>query len=247
MWNSLFSIPHRVVTALLAAQKLHLSFGFREIDDIFPGLETGSFSVLFGHPVCNLVSFVLCVRSQLPVKKGGLSSSVLFNDGGNCFDPYAISSIARDYKLDPTSVLSRIYISRAFTAYQLASLILQKSERALRKYRSKILIISDIAGLFLDKDVPRTESIGIFSKVCRHLGELAKKRNALVLATYFPRKRSRRSVFLEAMLFGAADTVIGFKLSRGNFKFALEKHPSFKSFEIELFNNAVTIDKFMEE
>src|SRR5262245_51543749 len=41
----------------------------------------------------------------------------------NRFDPYAIARLAKTVGASPTEALERIYIARAFTAYQLTELI----------------------------------------------------------------------------------------------------------------------------
>jgi hypothetical protein len=182
----------------------------------------------------------------LSFKKGGLNSRVVYIDGGNTFDPYAISAMAQQYGLEPKCVLEKILISRAFTAYQLTALVFEKLEEALKRYRSKLVIVSDITGLFLDRDVPKIEGMDTFMKMIQHLLDLASRRRAVIVASYFPRRYSSRSLFLESVLLGRANIVIGLKESRGVLKLALEKHPSIKPFAVDFPSNAVTIDRFME-
>ena len=233
------------MTALSTKSNKGLTLGIQKIDDAFPGFQRGDFAVLFGHLVWSL-PFILSVRSQLPLKKGGLNSKVVYIDGGNSFDPYAVSAIAQGYGLEPKSVLEKIVISRAFTAYQLTALIFEKLEEALKRSRSKLVIVSDITGLFLDRDVPKKEGWDIFMKMVQFLLELASRRRAIVVASCFPRRYSSRSLFLESVLFGRANTVIGFKESRGVLKFVLERHPSVTPFAVDFPSNAVTMDMFME-
>lgn len=233
-------------TALLLKRKNYLAFGLPEIDKVFPGLELGEFAVLHGHPLCTFLAFLLCVRSQLPKKLKGLESSVVFNDGGNTFDPYTVSSIAREYSLDPEKVLDRIFISRAFTAYQLAALIFEKSGEALRKYKSKLLVISEITTLFLDRDIPKTESMNIFNKLASYLSQLASEEEIIILATSIPRSYSLRSLYFNSVLMGRARTVITLKETKASLKFSLEKHRRVKPFSVEFPSNGVTIDMFME-
>ncbi len=234
------------MTALSRESNKVLSFGIPKIDDAFPGFQRDDFAVLFGHPLCRMLSFLLSVRCQLPLKKGGFDSTVAYIDGGNAFDPYAISALAREYGLEPKSVLEQVFISRAFTAYQLTALVFEKLEEALKRYRSKLVVVSDITGLFLDRDVPKIEGRDVFIKMVQYLSDLASRRRAFVVASYFPRPYSSRSLFLEPVLFGRASTVIGLKESRGVLKFVLEDHPSLKPFAIDFPSNAVTMDMFME-
>ncbi len=240
-----FYYPLRVVTALSRKSNRVLAIGIPNVDDAFPGFQRGDFAVLFGHRLCTKLLLLLSVRCQLPLRKGGLNSKVIFIDGGNTFDPYGVSAIAQEHGLAPKSVLENVLISRAFTAYQLTALVFEKLGEVRRRSRSKLVIVSDVAGLFLDRDVPMMEGRDIFFKMMRCLSDAASKRRAIVVASYFPRPYSSRSLFLEAVLFGGASTVIGLKKTRGVLKFALENHPSIKPFTIDL-PNAVTIDTFME-
>ena len=242
-----FHIPLRVVTVLPRKTNRVLSLAIPKIDDAFLGFERGEFAVLSGHPVCKTLSFLLCVRGQLPFKEGGLNSTVTFVDGGNTFDPYSVSAVAREYGLEPKSVLQNIFISRAFTAYQLSALVFEKLEDTLKRYRSKLVIVSDITGLFLDRDVPKKEGRDVFMNMAQYLAELASKRRAVIVASCFPRRYSGRSAFLESVLVGRATTLIKLKELRGVLKFVLEDHPSLKPFTIDFPSNAVTIDMFVED
>jgi len=171
---------------------------------------------------------------------------VVFIDGENTFDPYAVSAIAQEYGLEPRSVLEKILISRAFTAYQLTALVFEKLEKALKRYRAKLVVISDITGLFLDRDVPRIEGRDVFMKMTQYLSDLASRRRAVVVASYVPRPYSSRNLFLESVLLARANTVIRFKESRGGFKVVLEEHPSVKPSTVDFPSNSVTMDMFME-
>jgi hypothetical protein len=241
-----FFYPSRVVIVLSKEANRMLSFGIPRIDDAFPGFQKGDFAVLFGRRLCRTLVFLLSVRSQLPFKKGGLNSRVVYIDGRNTFDPYAISAIAQQYGLEPKCVLEKILISRAFTAYQLTALVFEKLEEVLKRYRPKLVIVSDITGLFLDRDVPKIESTDIFMKMVQYLLDLASRRRAVIVASYFPRRYSGRSLFLESVLFGRTSVLLGVKQFRGILKFALEKHPSIKPFAVDFPPNAVTMDMFME-
>jgi hypothetical protein len=234
------------VNALFGGSKRVLSFGMSRIDEAFPGFQRGDFAVLFGHSLCKMLTFLLSVRCQLPLRKGGLSSTVVFIDGGNTFDPYAVSATAREYGLEPESVLEKIFVSRAFTAYQLTALIFEKLEEALKRYNSKLVVISDIAGLFLDRDVPKIEGRDLFFKMTQHLLNLASRRQVIVVTSYFPRVYSNRSLFLELVLYGKACTVIGLKKSKGALKLVLERHSGTEPFVMDFPSNGATMDMFME-
>ena len=241
-----FSNSLRVVTALFKKSKRVLAIGISKLDEAFPGFQRGEFAVLVGHPLCTVLSFLLSVRCQLSLRKGGLNSRVVYIDGGNTFDPYAVSAMAQEYGLEPISVLEKISISRAFTAYQLAALVFEKLEEALKRYRSKLVVISDITGLFLDCDVPKIEGRDIFIRIIQYLLDLASKRRIVVVASHFPRPYLSRDMFLESVLLSRANTVIRFRESKGGFKFVLEEHPNSESYTVKVSSNEVTMDMFVE-
>ena len=51
---------------------------------------------------------------------------VIVLDGANRFDPYMVSSVARRAMIPPEKLLKSIRIARAFTCYQMATLIEEK-------------------------------------------------------------------------------------------------------------------------
>jgi hypothetical protein len=213
---------------VLPAKKVRcLSLGVPVLNEVFPGFELGDLAILRGS-AASFMSFVFSVRGQLPPQSGGLGSSVVFVDGGNSFNPYLVAEIARNYGLESRSVLRKIYVSRAFTAYQLSSLILEKLEPLLRRERCKLLVVSNITSLFSDKDVPKTEAKDLFMKVCSKLSEIAVKKKALVLASYRSVRRSKRNVFLEAVLFGKSSFWVEFRKKGEILTFVLEDPNSTK-------------------
>ena len=121
-----------------------LSLNTQQLNQLFPGFNIGDFAIVYGSKSVLSLSSLLCVRAQLPVQLGGLGSRVIFVDGGNSFKLYQIARIAKLYNLNPTKTLKKIHISRAFTAYQITTLILEKLKETVNKYNAKLVIISDI-------------------------------------------------------------------------------------------------------
>lgn len=240
-----FLIPS-VVTALSTESERVLSFGIAKIDGAFPGFHRGDFAVLYGHLLCEKLLFLLSVRCQLPFKLGGLNSRVIYLDGGNTFDPYAISAIAREHGLEPRSALENIFISRAFTAYHLTSFIFEELEEALRRYGARFVIVSAITGLFLDRNVAERESEETFKEMVKRLAGLAAKRRLIIVASHSPRPASGRNTYLQSVLFASANIVIGIKESKGVPKLVLESHPHLLPFTVNLLPDEVTLDTFME-
>lgn len=216
------------------------------IDELFPGFATGDFAVLQGSSAVHSMLSLLCVRAQLPSQLGGLGTGVVYVDGGNTFRLYEISRIAQLHQLNPRQVLERIYISRAFTAYQLASLVMDKLEEAVRKFNAKLVVISDIAGLFLDEDIPDEEARRVFSQVTAYLSTFVEKNQLALIATYPRRQPSRLNMYLHALTCGRANTVLSLRRSRYGRELVLEKHPRFRLGSAEFPSADLALTEFME-
>jgi len=215
------------------------------VDELFPGFAPGDFAVLYGSPTVISLTSLLCIRAQLPAQLGGLGSSVIFIDGGNTFRLYKIARLAQLHQLNPGKVLERIYISRAFTAYQLTSLILDKLEETVKKYDAKLVVISDIAGFFLDKDVAHEEAQRVYSQIVSYLSSFARKHQIVVVATYLPYSESQRNILLQEITCSRANTVLSFSKTTYTREVTLEKHPSFMLGTAELPSENLTLTDFM--
>jgi len=222
-----------------------LSFNIENIDEVFPGFTLGSFAILSGLPTVLPLSLLLCVRAQLPRQLGGLGTNVVFVDGGNTFRLYSVSSLAQLHELHPKEVLERIFISRTFTAYQMTSIILNKLQTAVTQYNSKLVMISDIAGLYLDKDVPRREAEEVFDQLTVYLSEFARMHRVIVIATFLPRHQSKQSSFFKAAS-ECASAVASVKKSKDGQQFFLEKHPFFTLRSVCFPSENVSLTEFMK-
>lgn len=229
----------------IASQPL-LSLSMRNINQLFPGFNVGDFAVLYGSPSVLSLSSLLCVRAQLPNQLGGLGSDVVFVDGGNTFRLYQVARLAQLHQLNPREVLERIYISRAFTAYQMTALIMEKLKETVKKYDAKLVIISDIAGFFLDKYIPDEEARRIFSQVNAYLSTFAKENQLILIATYPPHQDTRRNNFLHTLTCGRASVVVSLRQTKYDRELVLEKHPRYVLGSAEFPSENLTLTEFME-
>jgi hypothetical protein len=215
------------------------------VDELFPGFCAGDFAVLYGSQSVNSLTSLLCVRAQLPLQLGGLGSNVIFIEGGNTFKLYKITRLAQLHQLNPQKVLERIFISRAFTAYQLTSLIMEKLEETVTKYHAKLVVISDIAGFFLDNDIPNEEAQKVYSQIVNYLSSFAKKHQIIVVATYLPHSSSKRNSVLQEATCMKANVALSFCQTPYNREVNLEKHPRFTLGTAELPSENLTLTDFM--
>jgi hypothetical protein len=215
------------------------------VDELFPGFTPGDFAMLYGSPLVISLTSLLCIRAQLPVQLGGLGSNVVFIDGGNTFRLYKIARLAQLHQLNPEQVLKRIFISRAFTAYQLTSLILDKLEETIKNYNSKLVVISDIAGFFLDNDISHEEALRVYSQIISYLSSFARKHQIILIATYLPYSNNRRNSLLQEITCSRANTVLSFSKTTYTREVTLEKHPFFVLGTAEFPSENLTLTDFM--
>lgn len=182
----------------------------------------------------------------MPPQLGGLGSNIIFIDGGNTFRLYQITRLAQLHQLDPKKVLDRIYISRAFTAYQMTSLIMQKLEDAVKNCNAKLVIVSDIAAMFLDKDVQDEEAKKIYSQVTTRLSNFAREQDVIVVAAYPPQRDSRRNLYLQTLTCGRANVVLALRQTKYDREIVLEKHPTFMLGSAALSSEILPLTAFME-
>jgi hypothetical protein len=233
-----------VVTSVASSPLLSLNM--RNVNQLFPGFALGDFAVLHGSSSVVSLASLLCVRAQLPVQLGGLGSNVVFVDGGNTFQLYHVARLARLHGLDPKQILERVYISRTFTAYQMTALVLEKLRETIRRYDAKLVVISDIVGFFLDKDIAETEARRVYSQVIAYLSNFAKENQIMLVATYPPHQESRRNTFLHEVTCGRASTVISLRQTKYEREFVLEKHPRYVLGVAELPSETLTLEHFLK-
>jgi len=202
--------------------------------------------LIYGSNAIQSVATLLTIRAQLPTQLGGLASNVLFIDGANSFRLYQITRLARLCNLDPNQVLDHIYISRAFTAHQVSALITSQLEEATKKYSAKLVIISDIAGYFLDEDIAEDEAQRIFSQITNYLSNFAKEHQIIILATYLPHPQTKRNTLLHASNYSKANVVLALKKTSCARQFVLEKHPTQSLGLSEVQFEDLTLDHFLE-
>lgn len=198
------------------------------VDELFPGFLAGDFAVLYGIPSVTSLTSLLCVRAQLPPQLGGLGSSVVFIEGGNTFRLYNIARLAQLHQLDSEKILRNIFISRAFTAYQLTSLIMERLEETVKIYNAKVVVISDIAGFFIDNKVQAQEAQRVYSQIATYLSNFARKHQIIIVATYLPHENSKRNTQLQELTRTYASTVLCFTKTANGREVALEKHPAYR-------------------
>lgn len=103
-------------------------------------------------------------------------------DGGNCFDPYVLTSQARRLGLNPKPLLERIFISRAYTCHQLLEAITSMLAPLAERPEPPLAVILGLDRLFLDDDIPLGERRRLYSRVVARIKELLQRGLPLLTA-----------------------------------------------------------------
>ena len=238
-------MPQNLITKTITQPQTLFSLNMRNVNELFPGFTPGDFAVLHGSPSVTYLTSLLCVRAQISRQLGGLDGTVVFIDSGNTFNPSQISNIAQMNHLNQKQTLERIYLFRAFTAYQVTTLIMKRLKDAVEKYNAKLVVISDITGLFLNEDIPDEEATRFFSNVIAYLQNFAREKQIIVIATCPSRKNNSRNTFLRTVMCEKAGIVISLSQTMCDSEFALEKHPSFMLGDAEFPSEKSTLADFI--
>lgn len=221
----MFPINHPKSKKIIGVS-LSLSLGIENLDSLLGGLSVGELVLLEGDSSALSLSHLLCVRSQLPEDIGGLGSSVVWIDGGNTFNPYSVAHFSRELGLSPEHALNNIYISRAFTCYQMSSLVLEKLWSAVERFGSRFVVISDLSYLYAESDIPRKEAIKAFAPVLEELSSSPNRGRVLILATILDRPFSGKAPEIKNSLNASADIVLSVRKRGLDVEARLRKHPS---------------------
>ena len=195
------------------------------IDNLIGGLRSDSVALITGTTIPHLLAQRYSVSVQLPESLGGLSSSALFIDGGNSFDVYLFTSIAREYGIDYQKALENITISRAFTPYELLQLIRHTIDEVFEDHEPEVLVISSIFNLFTE-DFEEEES----SRMIRELGEgiirVSKMRQIPIIIT------STCNEYHEFLFRNYCNIRVHFQEEKYRIRSVLSRHPLRKRTEV---------------
>jgi hypothetical protein len=165
------------------------------------------------------------VASYVAGWTAGKGIDVVVLDGANCFDPYKVSFFAKKALISPVILLKRIQIARAFTCYQMVTLIGEKLASLLDALPRKpwVILLGPVTP-FLDEDVPEREVRPLFEKVLKKMESMAMAGVPFFLFQPPDFIHSKRS-HLGKRLFQFADLILRIDLDGEEPKMILEKIP----------------------
>ena len=187
-----------------------LGTSMASIDDLTGGFRSSKVTLIDSDDsYASTLLHLLCVRAI-----SQFDEEVVWVDGGNEVSPYAISSLCKRLMLDKRDVLSRVNISRAFTAYQLVTLIDEKLEEQVRKCSPSMIIVSSIAELFLDKDMKWMESHQLLRRCADDISRITRDHETITVVSNDAYHHVRPSPGLTALLYEGSDLALQIRARR---------------------------------
>jgi hypothetical protein len=174
------------------------------LDAFFGGLRPGNMTLLDSSDRMLFdLTHILCVNGV-----SSLGQDVVWVDGGNSVNPYELGRICRRFGLDRTEVLDSISVARAFTAYQLVSLIDERLEEEVRRTGAGMVIVSCLPDMFQDKEMRWSESYQLIRRCVERLRDLSRDRGVATLITNYGLMKILQRKSLKNLLYGMADDIV---------------------------------------
>ena len=175
-------------TGFRQIQDLNIRFAFdiERIDSLFDLEATGTLCIVGEQKYTQILIDRLCVHSMLPRSYGGMGSDYskpLAIDAGNCSNIYQFVDFARQYGLEVKKVLQSIVVSRVFTIYQLADLIIHELPKIIQELspRNKLIVVYDLLHLFVfDPHIDKADAKYLIKEISSSLRRLSKDRFVIV-------------------------------------------------------------------
>jgi hypothetical protein len=163
---------------------IKLAFDIDKIDSLLNLNAYGSLCLIGEQKYTQLLINRLCVHSLLPRRYGGIAgpncSKIIVIDAGNCTDVYQFVDFARQYGLEVKKVLQSIVVSRVFTIYQLAHLLIYELPKIIEQFSSDkknnfIVVVYDLLEMFMsDPRIDKVDAKQLIREIASSIRKLSK-------------------------------------------------------------------------
>ena len=119
-------------------------------------------------------------------------SRVVHVDGCNIANPYRITRLARRFGIDHNEALTRVQVCRAFTAYQMSTVIDDRLEERLSGCR--LLAVTGMQYLYQDRDIRHVEAKVMLRRAVSNIGRLTRRYDLVTVMTDILRRSVNRDL-----------------------------------------------------
>jgi hypothetical protein len=140
----------------------------------------------------------VAVRTAAAAVNRGIAVAVI--DGAMAFDVTTIAAAAQAHRISPERWLRHIYIARAFTCHQVATLLCERLDPLLASQSVGLIILLGPCTTFFDENVPFKDAFLLFQRVLRKIEALCIHGPLLLMAQALDGYRTRRALFARALV-----------------------------------------------
>jgi hypothetical protein len=206
-----FAIPEVLIHAdvenevqIDIAQEKTLNTSIPAIDAFLRGFKSSQITLVDSSDWMLFdLTHTLCVNAI-----NDLEGEVVWVDGGNSVNPYELAGLCKRFRMDIGETLDRINISRAFTAYQMVTLIVESLEKEVEHTGSELVIVSCFPDLFMDRDMWWSESFQLMKRCISKLQSLTRRHNTVTIVTNYGLTKMLYKKSLRTILYDSADKIL---------------------------------------
>lgn len=145
--------------------------GIAEVDKTLGGLYTGKITAFIGKS--RLLSPLLhrvCVNTF-----DMFHSPTIVLDAGNQVNPFVLARVARLHMLSSQDVLQQVYLSRAYTVYQLTDLICYHVESLIKQVQPVTIVLTGLFSLLADAGVSQSETHQLLQIIMKQIKQITEE------------------------------------------------------------------------
>lgn len=192
---------------MIAKPEAVVESGIAKLDRCLGGFKAGEVTLVDGDSVLvSSISNLLCVNTYRT-----FHSDTVYVDAGMGIDPYKITRYAQMMEVEPREVLEHVHVSRAFTVYQLSTLLQDMLEPLVRRHRPRTLIIGGFITLFFDPDISSQESQVLLANNVKKIRELTVEYYLITIFTNLDNKVYLTRRGLSETLYSNVDEIVRMK------------------------------------
>jgi hypothetical protein len=140
----------------------------------------------------------VALRTAAAAVNRGIAVAVI--DGAMAFDVTVIAAEAQARRVSPARFLRRLYIARAFTCHQVATLLCERLDPLLASQQVGFVILLGPCTTFFDENVPFKDAFLLFQRMLRKIEALCTRGPLLLMAQALDAYRTRRTLFARELV-----------------------------------------------
>jgi hypothetical protein len=140
----------------------------------------------------------IAARTAAAAVSHGVAVAVI--DAAMAFEVTAITAYAQARRVPPERFLRHIHIARAFTCYQVATLLCERLDPLLASQQVGLVILLGPCTTFFDENVPFKDAFLLFQRVLGKLEALCAHGPLLLMVQGLDSYQTRRTLFVRELV-----------------------------------------------